>query len=64
MLERITVRLSTDEREALQILAKAEMRDYRDQARFIIRKDLEERGLLQPTNEGEDESTTPLVSDA
>ncbi len=46
-MERMTVKLTTEERQALQSLAQFEVRDFRDQARFIIRKELENRGLLQ-----------------
>jgi hypothetical protein len=47
MEEGITLSLSNQEREALRALAKFEMRTIDDQARFIIRRDLERRGLLQ-----------------
>lgn len=46
MLERITLRLHSQEIEALQNLAIAEYRDFRSQAAFIIRKELERRGLI------------------
>jgi hypothetical protein len=46
-MERMTVKLSTEERQALQNLAKFEVRDFRDQARYIIRKELESLGLLK-----------------
>jgi hypothetical protein len=47
MEEEITLSLSSQEREALRALAKFEMRTIDDQAHFIIRRDLERRGLLQ-----------------
>jgi len=46
MLERITLNLSSNEKQALQIIAEMEMRGLRDQARYIIRDELERRGLL------------------
>lgn len=45
-MRRITVTLSEDEREALYDLAQVEHRDTRKQAAWLIRKELERRGLL------------------
>jgi hypothetical protein len=47
MLERITINLSKNEKQALEIIATAEMRNLREQARFILCQELEKRGLLQ-----------------
>ena len=52
---RITIALEQCERAALMKLAQAELREPRDQARYIIRCELERRGLLPPT----DEALTP-----
>lgn len=46
MLERMTLNLSTQERMALEAMAAVEMRNIREQARFIIREELTRRGLL------------------
>jgi hypothetical protein len=47
MLERLTINLSRNEKQALETIATAEMRNLREQARFILRQELEKRGLLQ-----------------
>jgi hypothetical protein len=47
-VSRVTVTLNSAEREALVKLAVAEMRTPRDQARRILRLELEQRGLLLP----------------
>jgi hypothetical protein len=46
MPSELTVTLSDQECEALRALAKFEMRTLNDQIRFILRRDLERRGLL------------------
>jgi len=40
------IKLRPSERKALMVLAKRERRDPRDQAALIIRRELEQRGLL------------------
>lgn len=45
-MNRITVNLQQDEREALVVLAEQERRDLRQQAAVILRQELERRGLL------------------
>jgi hypothetical protein len=45
---RITVRLSDIELQALAAIARKEYRDVREQARFIIVKEVKRRGLLSP----------------
>jgi hypothetical protein len=45
-LRRITVILTSGERDALRLLAFQERRDTRQQAALIIRQALEHRGLL------------------
>jgi hypothetical protein len=46
MMERFTIKITSQEREALQKLAEIELRDFREQARMIIKETLERRGLL------------------
>jgi hypothetical protein len=45
-LRRITIILTSSERDALRLLAFQERRDTRQQAALIIRQALEHRGLL------------------
>jgi hypothetical protein len=45
---RITVSLERTEKSALMKLAMAELRDPRDQLRYVLRRELERLGLLQP----------------
>lgn len=47
-MNRITVTLEPNERDALWLLAKRERRDPRAQAALLIRERLEDLGLLQP----------------
>jgi hypothetical protein len=47
MLERLTINLSENEKQALEIIATSEMRNLREQARFILRQEFERRGLLK-----------------
>ena len=47
---RITITLEQRERAALMKLARAELREARDQARYIIRCELKRIGLLPPTD--------------
>jgi hypothetical protein len=42
----LTITLSNQEREALRMLAKFERRTLNDQVCYILRRDLERRGLL------------------
>lgn len=46
MLSRLVITLNEAERNALQAIAASELRDMREQVRFILRSDLERRGLL------------------
>ena len=46
MQSRLTVILSENERRALQSVAERELRPLRDQARYILREVLTQRGLL------------------
>jgi len=48
---RITISLERRERAALMKLAKTELRSPRDQARHILRRELERRGLLPPADQ-------------
>ena len=43
---RITVPLTTNERQALVTIAERECRDPRDQLRFILRREAQAMGLL------------------
>ena len=52
MLQRLTINLSAPEQQALEKIAATELRDLREQARFILRQELTRRGLL---------SDSPLV---
>jgi len=47
MMPRFTVKMSEAEIEALKKLAASEIRDFRNQARLIIKEDLIRRGLLE-----------------
>lgn len=47
MESRMTIVLSDQEREALRAISQRELRPMRDQARFLLRSELERRGLLQ-----------------
>ena len=47
MDSRLTVILSDKEREALQAMAQSQLRPLRDQARYLLREGLIERGLLE-----------------
>ncbi len=44
----IVLPLDGQERSALAKLAEREMRDLRDQARFMLRSELQRQGLLNP----------------
>lgn len=46
-MARITVTLREDERQALVAMAASELRDPRDQARAILREEMQRRGLLK-----------------
>lgn len=47
-MSKVIVPLAREEREALVNLALAEFRSATDQARYIIRRELERIGLLSP----------------
>lgn len=47
-MARVTLTLSEQEQQALIALAHIEERDPRRQAALIVRRELEQRGLLQP----------------
>jgi hypothetical protein len=46
MFERLTINLTSQEREAIELIANSEMRDLRHQIRYVLRQELESRGLL------------------
>jgi hypothetical protein len=48
---KIQIRMNTELFRVLNRLARAEMRDPRDQATILIRQTLEQRGLLNPDPE-------------
>lgn len=52
-MERITLFLSTQEMDALESIAAMELRGFREQARLIIRQELERRGLLSEKHDGQ-----------
>jgi len=47
MVTRLTVTLEQSEYSALLRVSESELRDPRDQIRFVLRQELERRGLLQ-----------------
>jgi len=51
MQSRLTVTLSDQERKALRVVAELEMRTLNDQARYILRCELERRRLLLPIDQ-------------
>lgn len=51
-MSRVVVTLNSVEREALIKLAAVEIRTPRDQARYILRQELEQRGLLPADDQG------------
>jgi len=59
MESRMTIVLSDEERAALRAISARELRAMRDQARYLLRGELERRGLLQdgaeadPVDDGE-----------
>ena len=55
-LTRISVPITTEEREALRVLAKRELRDPREQVRFLLRQEFEKRGIL--SNKANSDVTT------
>jgi hypothetical protein len=46
-VRRFTIFVSEDELEALKVVAEKELRDYRIQARLLLKSELENRGLLE-----------------
>lgn len=46
MLSRLTITLDASERAALQKAAGSDLRDIRDQARYILRRELAKSGFL------------------
>ena len=45
MVQRITINFSVEERQALDELARAELRPVKDHVRLLIRQEAERRGL-------------------
>ncbi len=61
MLTRITLDLEHEEREAMQVLARQELRGLKEQIRYVIRQEVQQRGLLQMNQhpkEGERDAAT------
>jgi hypothetical protein len=52
MTIRLMINLNSDEAEALARLAASELRDPRDQIRFVVRCELERQGLLHSEDTG------------
>lgn len=50
MLTKLTIVLSDEERIALQKLGEQEMRGMKDQARYLVRNELQRRGFLEDTS--------------
>jgi hypothetical protein len=48
MLTRLTISFSEEERRALEIISRIEFRPLREQIRYMVRVDLERRGLISP----------------
>jgi len=46
LMERFTLFLSNQEMQALEACATTELRNFREQARLIIRQELERKGFL------------------
>lgn len=51
MVNRLTITLEQPEYSALLKVAMSELRAPQDQVRFILRRELERRGLLPPTEQ-------------
>jgi hypothetical protein len=45
-MTRISIPLSVNEREALRALARQELRDPREQVRYLLQRELVQRGIL------------------
>ena len=48
-ITRISIPISIEEREALRYLAQQELRDPREQVRYLLQLELVKRGLLDKT---------------
>ncbi len=59
--ERITVQLTTEERGALLQIAELECRDPREQMRFLLRKEAQQRGLIAHVEPVSDEAPAHSV---
>ncbi len=59
-MTRIVVTLDTNERRALSLLASSELRDPRLQVRYMLRSELERRGLLDVQSESARVDPSPL----
>jgi len=64
MVVRLKLTLEQPEYSALLKVATEELRNPVDQARFIIRMELERRGLIPAKIDNEEESSTSPVSTA
>jgi hypothetical protein len=58
-MTRISIPLTVNEREALRILARQELRDPREQVRHLLQRALAERGILPTTNNTSTLTATP-----
>lgn len=53
-ITRISIPVSIEEREALRCLAQLEMRDPREQVRYLLQQELFKRGILIEMNNRHD----------
>lgn len=63
MLERMTIYLSTPERLALEALASSDMRNVREEIRFLVRDALEVRGLIRRDDQREIPEASGQIDD-
>lgn len=61
MQQRISITLEAQEIAALIADARANMRHPREQLRYILMRDLEQRGLLAPANDADGSPSTSEV---
>ena len=63
MLTRLTIFLADEERVALQVMARDEMRGLRDQIRYVLREAICCRGMLNSYEQkGQDCETSPTTT--
>lgn len=62
-MQRITITLCPNEREALWRLAESELRHPRDQIHFLLREELKRRGLVKSADGAPNRQEAPTQSD-